>query len=65
MDKESGLYDKYQVRQVHGGQRIEGFFVLRPNRDPTALAALIHYAALTPNKQLAADLEEWIERIQR
>ena len=59
-----GLYGKYEVLDS-GGYEVTDCFVLRPERDATALAALMHYAALTPNSALAADLDEWIERIQQ
>ncbi len=59
-----GLWGKYEVRD-NGGYHVTNCFVLRPERDATALAALIHYAALTPNAELAADLEAWIEKINR
>lgn len=64
MAEERGLYNKYRVVETETHIGVEGHFVLRPARDPTALAALIHYAALTPNKELAADLQDWIERMQ-
>ncbi len=34
-------------------------FVLRPDRDPAALEALIAYALATPNDALALDLFAW------
>jgi len=65
MTDEPGLFNKYRIRSTVTGNAVEGAFVLRPARDATALAALIHYAALTPNLTLAADLEDWIDKIQR
>ena len=63
-----GLYAKFVVYENDGGalgMEVTDCFVLRPEQDPSALAALMHYAALTPNEELAADLEVWIKRIQR
>ncbi len=64
MSDDDGLWGKYTVTD-NGGYAVIDCFVLRPERDATALAALIHYAALTPNENLAADLQDWIERINR
>lgn len=74
MINERGLYGKYVVRKIESRSSLSGLgtlgrpltdvFVLSPEKDPTALAALIHYAALTPNVELAADLQTWIELIQ-
>ncbi len=64
MADEPGLYNKYRILNTVTKNAVEGAFVLRPARDPTALAALIHYAALTPNLTLAADLDAWILNIQ-
>ena len=70
---ERGLVAKYQVQQVLGwdddttmftlGLPLTDVFVLRPEKDATALAALMHYANLTPNEALADDLHDWIRRI--
>ena len=57
-----GLYAKFAVTK--GGHRVTGFFVLRPERDAAALSALIRYADVTTNRELAADLNEWIGEIQ-
>ena len=64
---QKGLYSKFVVYEDNGGvlgMEVTDCFVLRPDQDASALAALMHYAALTPNEELAADLEAWIERIQ-
>ena len=65
MAEERGLYNKYRIVNTETHMPVEGHFVLRPDRDPSALAALMHYAQLTPNATLAADLEAWIKRLQR
>ena len=68
---QKGLYSKFVVyendaRGLGGlGMEVTDCFVLRPEQDASALAALMHYAALTPNEELAADLEAWIRSIQR
>ncbi len=61
MDSELGLHKKYDVRR--NGQRVDECFVLRPETDQAALSALVAYATYTSNRELAADLWEWIYRI--
>jgi len=66
-DDDRGLYGKYEVRKLGTlpiSPPLTDVFVLCPEKDPTALAALIHYAELTPNVRLAESLREWIQRIQ-
>ena len=46
------------------GEPLTDVFVLRPEKDPVALEALIRYAELTGNVYLHDDLWKWIERIR-
>ncbi len=63
-DHEPGLYGKYVVRKLPFGSQLTDVFVLRPEKDPVALEALIRYAELTGNVYLHNDLWKWIERIK-
>jgi hypothetical protein len=75
-DMDKGLYSKYIVMKaddavemnetgLYQGHQIEGeCFVLRPDRDPAAMAAMREYAEETTNLQLAADIYEWLAGIE-
>lgn len=61
-DSQRGLYRKFRVM---GGRmflhEIPGpYFVLRPEKDVAARAALVTYAAVTHNQALAADLLQMV-----
>ena len=58
----AGLHVKYDVRKVSDGSVVNNCFVLRPDRDPAAIAALRAYADATPNKTLAEDIYKWVGR---
>lgn len=60
-----GLYVKYIVRKIDTGEIVDGCFVLRPDRDPAARAALVAYAKTTENKKLADDIFAWLEEIKK
>lgn len=60
MKVNKGLYVKYNVFKVADGSVVNDCFVLRPDRDPAAVAALRAYAAATENKGLAADIMRWV-----
>lgn len=61
-DNQKGLYDKYTVINNETQKPIDGpAFILRPDRDPYAIAALQRYAELTVNEILAQDITGWIE----
>ena len=55
MSEQRGLYDKYNIPS--------GSFLLKPERDSAARAALRTYAAVTDNEQLSADITEWVNRL--
>lgn len=56
MDSYTGLKRKFLVFKSDTGEMIENCFVLRPDKDPAAVAALRAYAGATDNKTLAADI---------
>ena len=64
MPPRNGLYHKYVVfknQDVPDYRRPLGdVFVLRPRADAAAYAALMHYADLTQDKELADDLWGWL-----
>ena len=55
-----GLRCKYIVRKADTGEGVGGCFVLRPDRDRAAVAALRAYAAATDNDVLATDILNWV-----
>lgn len=55
-----GLKRKYVVLKSDTGECVEGCFVLRPDKDPAAKAALMAYAAATKNEKLAEDIMSWL-----
>ena len=63
----TGLFHKYTVydRTPHGRSEypLDDVFVLRPERDLAARAALATYADTTTNKELATDLWKWIAKM--
>ena len=60
IEKYKGLKRKYIVFKSDTGEPVENCFVLRPDIDPAARAALRAYAQATTNKTLAADILIWI-----
>ena len=56
----AGLYGKYTVRKNSDGSLVTDCFVLRPNKDLAAVAALRAYAAATDNTELAVDIINWV-----
>lgn len=58
--KRAGLYGKYTVLKNEDGSLITNCFVLRPEKDPAAVAALRAYAATTDNAELADDIINWV-----
>lgn len=58
-DNEKGLYGKYIVHK-NDLTPVYDCFVLEPDKDPAAVAALRAYAAATGNKALAQDIYDWV-----
>lgn len=65
MSEDKGLHVKYIVTKVDTGETVNNCFVLRPDKDPAALAALKAYAYMTTNPDLAADIFGWIVSIEK
>ena len=59
-----GLYQKYIVLKADTGKEAVDCFILRPKKDPAAVAALREYARVTDNKNLANDILLWIEAVK-
>lgn len=57
---DEGLMAKYIVHKAKTGETVNNCFVLRPDRDAAAVAAIRTYAAATKNRTLAADLIQWV-----
>jgi hypothetical protein len=56
---------KFIVRHWRRGDLLDGeAFVLVPDRDPAALAAIVTYATVTPDPALAGRLRAWIASIE-
>ena len=60
MGNTEGLTQKYTVFKNGTGERVENCFVLRPDKDPAAVAALRAYSEATDNKSLASDIINWV-----
>lgn len=56
-----GLYGKYIVRKRSDNSIVTNCFVLRPDRDDAAIAAMLAYANSTDDELLAQELREWAE----
>lgn len=57
---DEGLMAKYIVHKAKTGETVNNCFVLCPDRDAAAVAAIRAYAAVTKNRTLAADLIQWV-----
>ena len=64
---EHGLYAKYRITKTSDGSEVENAFVLRPDRDRHAMAALTAYANSVEleNPHFANELREWIREMCR
>ena len=62
-EAEKGLVVKYNVYKAKDGTAVYDCFVLRPDKDPAARAALKTYAGATKNKTLQKDINEWLEKL--
>ncbi|MCC8435446.1 hypothetical protein HP567_012915 [Brevibacillus sp. M2.1A] len=58
-----GLIVKYDVRKVDNGELVNNCFVLRPDIDGAAVAALRKYAEVTTNGKLSNDITNWLDSI--
>jgi len=60
----NGLTLKYNVTKIEDGSIVGNCFVLRPDMDHAARAALKAYADATPNNALRRDIRGWIDEIE-
>lgn len=58
-----GLIVKYDVRKVDTGELVNNCFVLRPDKDPAAIDALVEYARSTDNVELKRDIVAWLKQV--
>lgn len=58
-----GLKRKYIVLKSDTGESVNNCFVLRPDKDDAAIAALNAYAEATENQVLAADIWKWLSTV--
>ena len=56
--------NKYKVIDRETGEEVIGVFVLDPADDPIAVASIQRYAELTPDEDLAVELNSWMESIE-
>lgn len=61
--QQDGLYPKYFVIKTETGEIVQDCFVLRPQKDKAAVAALLLYAKETKNQELSRDIREWLSTI--
>lgn len=61
----TGLEVKYRVFKARNNEPVEGCFVLRPDKDPAARAALRAYMESTDNLVLKNDLNKWLGELER
>lgn len=57
-----GLYQKYRVTK--DGEAVTNCFVLEPESDEAARAAIRAYVDETDDEELAADLSEWMASLE-
>src|SRR5690554_792173 len=61
-----GLFNKYQIINRETGEEVEGqYFVLKPEKDHAARAALEKYAEITNNEQLEQDIYAWLHSLPK
>lgn len=59
-----GLYGKYTVVNNETGEQVTDCFVLRPEHDRAARAALYVYGTRCGNVALRDDLHAWVLRLE-
>jgi hypothetical protein len=60
IDAYKGLKAKYLVFKADTGAKVDNCFILRPDKDHTAVEALRAYANATDNETLAEDIYRWV-----
>lgn len=64
-DEDRGLYMKYVITKTDTGKPVEGsYFILKPDNDPAARAAMSAYAEATDNQKLRDDLRAWVADLE-
>jgi hypothetical protein len=61
---DGGIQVKYRVFKARNGEPVEDCFILRPDKDIAARAALMAYAAATDNEELHFDIYSWVEDLE-
>ena len=61
--RQDGLYSKYFVIKTETGEIVQDCFVLRPQKDKAAVAALLLYAEETESQELSSDIRGWLSTI--
>ena len=68
LDYSEGLRDKYTVTKNDTGDDVPGAFVLQPETDPIAAAAVMFYADITKMlfdlSPLLVEVELWLESVE-
>jgi hypothetical protein len=60
MNQREGLFDKYTILRTEDGEESPTAFFVLDRRDPAALFAAVNYSAFTSDKQLAADIDDYV-----
>ena len=60
IDAYKGLKAKYLVFEADTGEKVDDCFILRPDKDHSAVEALRAYAKATDNEILAGDIFNWV-----
>ena len=60
IDSYKGLKAKYLVFKADTGEMVDNCFILRPDKDASAVEALRAYANATDNEILAEDIYNWV-----
>ena len=60
IDAYKGLKAKYLVFKADTGEKVDNCFILRPDKDHSAVEALRAYAKATDNEILAGDIFNWV-----
>lgn len=61
--RQDGLYSKYFVIKTETGEIVQDCFVLRPQKDKAAVAALLLYAEETESQELSSNIRGWLSTI--
>lgn len=62
---DNGLKVKYNVTKADTGEIVKDCFVLQPQKDRAARAALLTYSYATDNREMARDIARWLADITK